>query len=189
MAKLIIGFTGEKLSGKGTAACYLADQHQASVHRFSTPMRDCLKRLHIPISRENLIRFSEITREAYSEDLYAKTIAGDSAADEAKIVVIDGIRREADMSALKVLPEFHLVYITAPAEMRYERMKKRGENEGETAMSWEGFLEEEKASTELEIPELGKSAEFRIDNTGSFEDLHKNLEGIISKLDSRSSRE
>lgn len=188
MAKIILGLTGEKAAGKGTAADHLAEKHGASVHTFSKPMKDCVSRLGLELTRTNLITFSEITRKAYGEDLYARVIAKDSENDDADLVVVDGIRREADIALLKDLPNFHLLYITAPLETRWERAVKRNEK-GEGEMTLEQFTEQESAPTEVAIPELGANAAFRIDNTGSFDDLHKNLEDIISKLDSRSGRE
>jgi len=184
MKKIILGFVGEKLSGKGTVAEHLKKTCGASVHRFSIPMRDCVKRLHLPLTRENLITFSVITRKAFGEDLYAKVIADDSKEDHAEIVAVDGVRYEADISELRKLDGFHLVYITAPAKTRFGRMKTRGENAGETEMSWEAFMEEEKAPTEIAIPELGATAEFVVENDGSFEELYAKVDGIISYLKS-----
>lgn len=184
MKKIIIGLVGEKLSGKGTAAEHLEKDFGGSVHKFSTSMRDCVKRLHLPVSRENLIAFSEMTRKAFGEDLYAKVIAGDSQDDTSQLVVVDGIRREADITALKKLDNFHLVYVTAPAEMRYKRMQTRGENAGETEMSWEGFMEEENAPTEVAIPVLGATAKHRIENIGTFEEFHMQLEKVMDEIGS-----
>lgn len=182
MNKIIIGLVGEKLSGKGTAAEYFQKDFGGSIHKFSTSMRDCVKRLHLPVSRENLITFSEITRKAFGEDLYAKVIAGDSRDDTSDFVIVDGIRREADITELRKLDNFHLVYVTAPAEMRYKRMQTRGENVGETDMSWEDFMEEEHAPTEVAIPILGAEAEHRIDNDGTVEEFHEALERVVNEI-------
>lgn len=179
MGKRIIGLVGEKGGGKGTVAAYLREKHGAAVHRFSAPMKDCLDRLGLPATRENLIAFSELTRRAYGEDLYARVIARDSAGDEAGLVVVDGIRREADIAALKNLPGFLLVYVTAPLETRWERARKRGEKPEETEMSLERFMSEESAPTELDIAALGAKADATLDNSGTFEELYRQIEGLI----------
>jgi dephospho-CoA kinase len=184
MPKAIIGLVGEKASGKGTAADYLAKEHGASVHRFSASMKRCLEILRLPLTRENFIAFSEITRKAYGEELYAKVIAAEAAGDDAELAVVDGIRREADMSELKKLPGFTLVYVTAPAELRWERSRKRGEKEGETEMTFEQFMAEEQAPTERAIPELGANADHRIDNSGELDQLYKQLNEAIGSLSS-----
>jgi len=179
--KIILGFIGEKAGGKGAAAAHLAEKHGASVHAFSKPMKDCIERLGLEMTRTNLITFSEISRKAFGDDLYAKVIARDSANDPADIVIVDGIRRKADIALLKDLPGFHLIYITAPLALRWERAVKRNEK-GEGAMTLEQFTEQENASTEVAIPELGSRAEFRIDNTGTFDEFHEELENILKKL-------
>ena len=182
MAKKIIGLIGEKASGKGTVAEYLSKKYAASVHTFSSSMKQCVKCLGLPPTRENLIKFSVITREAYGEDLYAKVIAKASEKDTSEIVVVDGIRREADISILGTLPGFHLLYITGPVELRHERAKKRGEKPEESTMTFEQFVEQENAPTELDIARLGEQADEQIDNTGSLEDLYARIDEIIRGL-------
>jgi dephospho-CoA kinase len=46
--KIIFGFTGLMASGKGAAALYLQNRHSARTFRFSTILRDLLKRLDLP---------------------------------------------------------------------------------------------------------------------------------------------
>jgi dephospho-CoA kinase len=82
----------------------------------------------------------------------------------ARIVVLDGVRWWQDVKMLRELPNNILVYITAPAELRFERLKKRNEKVGEAEMSWEQFLEEEKAENEIYIPKIGEKADYKILN-------------------------
>ena len=43
------------------------------------------------------------------------------------------------------------------------------------------FLEEEKAITEIEIPEIAKLADFKIDNSGTFDDLKAQIRRFITE--------
>jgi dephospho-CoA kinase len=177
--KIIIGLVGEAAAGKGTVAAYLLDKYGAKTLAFSTPMKDCLKRLHVNLSREHLTVFSEFTRKAFGEDLYARVVAEDAKALPDPLVVVDGIRRPADYANLKELPGFHLIYVTAPVELRWERARKRGEKAGEAGMTLEQFKKEELLPTELEIKAIGQKAEFIVDNSGKFDELYASMESIV----------
>ena len=178
MNKIIIGLVGEAAAGKGTVANYLLDKYGAKTLAFSTSMKDCAKRLHLPLSRENLTKFSEITRKAFGEDLYARVTAEDAKLFPDPLVVVDGIRRPADYANLKELTGFHLIYVTAPVEIRWERAVKRGEKAGESDMTFEDFKKEEFLPTELEIKKIGQKAEFIVDNSGKIDELYASMESI-----------
>ncbi|KKU51715.1 MAG: hypothetical protein UX75_C0062G0002 [Candidatus Moranbacteria bacterium GW2011_GWE2_47_10] len=117
MAKLILGFTGEMVSGKGTAAKYVSEKYKANSYRFSTILRDILTRVHLEHSRENMQKISEALRKTFGEDVMAKSMALDVQNDQGEVVVIDGIRRLPDIKYLKELPHFKLVYIEADIEV------------------------------------------------------------------------
>jgi len=177
--KIILGLVGEIASGKGTVAKYLENKYTASIHRFSTPLRDILNRIYLDIDRKNMQTLSTTLREAFGQDLLAKIIGRDADKDPNPIIVIDGIRRFADIKYLKDLPEFNLVYVTAKIEIRYERLIKRGENEDDNNKTFEQFLEDHKAEPELEIPKIGKSAKLVIDNSKDMENLYTRLDEIV----------
>ena len=50
-----------------------------------------MNRTAIPISRENLQKFSTLLRENFGENILAKAIANDASKLDAGIVVIDGV--------------------------------------------------------------------------------------------------
>jgi dephospho-CoA kinase len=180
--KIIIGLVGEAASGKGTVAAYLNDKYGASTHTFSKAMKECVGRLHLPLSRDNIAKFSTLTRQAYGEDLYARVVAKDCAGDEHAMMVVDGIRLGADMVALKELAGFHLIYVTAPVEVRWQRARNRGEKAGEAEMTLEKFKEEENLPTEREIRQIGSSAEFIVDNAGQIDDLYAAAHSIVEYI-------
>lgn len=182
MGKIIIGLVGESASGKGTVANYLVDKYGAATMAFSTAMKDCVRRLHLPLSRQNIALFSEISRHAYGEDLYAKVVAEDCRSLNADMIIVDGVRRPADVENLRTLPGFHLVYVTAPVEIRWQRARGRGEKAGESEMTLEQFKAEELLPTELDIKKLGAGAEFVIDNTGGIENLYASIGSVVEYI-------
>ncbi|RJQ35440.1 hypothetical protein C4566_00780 [Candidatus Parcubacteria bacterium] len=177
--KVILGFTGLIACGKGTAAKYFKDKYNADTFRFSTMLRDVLDRLYLPQSRENFQILSPLLRETFGQDIMAKVIAEDVKKSKADIIVIDGMRRPADIEYLRNVPGFRMVAIDVDMRTRYERLVKRGENTDDTSKTFEQFQKEHEAETEIYIPELMKQADVTIDNNGSVEDFYKQLDKLI----------
>jgi len=179
--KLILGFTGLMACGKGAAAKYLETKYQASTYRFSTMLRDMLTRIHLEHSRNNLVKMSECVRGTFGEGTMARTIAKDVEQDKNKIIIIEGIRRLADIEYLSKLSNFVLVEIFADAAVRHARMNRRGENPDDTGKTFAQFMEDHKRSTEMTIPEVASHATERIDNNGNLQDLYRQLDALVKK--------
>lgn len=180
--KKIIALTGQVASGKGTAAAFFVRKHGAKVFRFSTMLRDILDRLYLPQSRENVQDFSTVLRARFGQDLLAKVIAGDVARSDASFVVVDGARRPEDVEHLRKLQGFVLIAIVADPKVRYQRVMTRGENTDDAAKTWEQFLKEEQAETEVFIPQLINEADYTVDNNGDRAALEKQMEDIYAKI-------
>jgi dephospho-CoA kinase len=180
--KIILGLVGEMASGKGTAVKYLEEKYKATSHRFSTSLRDVLNRLSIEINRKNMQDLSRILREQFGENLLAKVISEDANKDNNNIIVIDGIRRPADIEYLAKLPEFKLAYITANIEKRHERIVLRGENEDDKNKTLAEFKKDHEAETELEIPKIGQTAKIKINNNGTYEELYAQIDKVIEEV-------
>lgn len=181
MNKLILGFTGQIASGKGTSALYLKETYGATTYRFSTILRDLVDRIYIPQNRHNLQTISRIIRENFGEGILAKAMAEDVKNDTSKIIAIDGIRRPSDVEYLKNVPGFVLVSLEATIEKRYERITSRGENTDDNKKTFNEFKKEHEAESELTISEIASQATECIDNNRSIEYLHKQLDQLIKK--------
>lgn len=124
---------------------------------------------------------SEAIRGTFGEDTMAKVMAKDAESDENSIIVVDGIRRMADIEYLSKLPNFVLIEIFAEPHTRYERVIQRTEKADDKTKTFEQFMEDHKRSTEMSIPEVASHANEHLDNNGTTEDLHKKLDDLISK--------
>jgi dephospho-CoA kinase len=180
--KIVIGLAGEMGSGKGTVAQYLVHAFGAVSFRYSDPIRDVLDRIRVVKSRENIASASLMLRETFGQDILSRIISGDVLASKHSIVLVDGIRRESDMSHLKNLPFFRLVYIEVGMEKRYERLRKRSENAGDSTKTFEQFKKEQDLETEQTILALRKGADRILENDGSLEDLYAATEKMIESL-------
>ena len=182
MPSCIIGLVGQAGCGKGTIARYLKEHNGATTFSFSTSMRDVLRRLHLAETRDHLVKVSEVLREGFGEDLFSRVIAEDAREAKTDLVVIEGIRRPMDLATLSPLPHFVLVAIDVSDQVRYERMRGRGQNAGEKEMTWEQFLAEEQRSTEISIPAVMKEATHRLRNDGTVEELAEQIESLLKAL-------
>jgi len=182
MKKLIIGLVGQVGAGKGTAADMLRDKHGAETFTFSAILTDILNRLFLDNSRDHLIKISMALREAFGQDVLSNTMEKQVANASVEIIAVDGIRRMDDIKDLSQVSGFHLIEITAPAEVRFERLKNRNEKIGEGNMTWEEFIEISKRETERTIAGVAEQAELHIDNSGSMAELEQKLQDMITKF-------
>jgi dephospho-CoA kinase len=180
--RIVIGLVGRKGSGKGTVARLIKDRYGASIYRFSDLLRDILDSLYVEKTRENLIHLSEILRKGFHQGILKDAMIKQVQADPARIIVIDGIRRLDDLLRLDELGDFRLVNITAPVELRYERIQHRGENAGETTDTFEHFKETELAPTEITIADVEGKSQHTIENLGSYDDLAKKVDELVADI-------
>ena len=182
--KIIIGLIGEKGAGKGTASDRLIEKYSAVHYGTSKILRRTLEDLHLPVTRDNLIKLALVLKEGYGPSVIIDSLIQDMEKDEANIIIADGIRMHGDVEPFrkKYGENFYLVYVTADLQLRYSRTKLRKEKIGEADATLEQFLEEEGKLTEISIHEIGRTAEFKINNNGSSEDLAKQVDEMMRKL-------
>lgn len=180
--KIILALSGQIASGKDVTKKYLEEKYSAKSVKFSQILRDVLNRLTLPIERKTMQALSTLLRQNFGEDLLARNIAEDAKKLEAEIVILDGVRRPADILHAQKLAGFILVKIDATSELRYERMKKRNENAGDAEKTFEEFLADHEAEADKEVPVVMAQATKTLNNNGSFEDLYKQINDLILKL-------
>jgi len=179
MEKKVIGIAGEIASGKGTVAKYLVEKYGASTYRFSTVLRDIVKRMYLDESRENLQKISTLMRDNFSDDVLSMVIYKDVEKDSNKIVAIDGVRRMGDVVFLEKIPEFKLIYIEADIKKRYDRIIKRDENTDDKEKTFIEFSRDNRREAETQIKYLKDEAAFVVDNNGTLEELYAQIDKII----------
>lgn len=179
--KLVIVFVGLMGSGKDSAALYLKEKHGASVYSFSTMLEDALRRFYLEFNRDNLVKMSETMRTAFGEDILAKTMARDIEKDTSNLIVVSNARRLADVEHLSKFPNYVLCEINTSLETRYNRLVNRGQRTDDKTKTFEQFKQDHNRSTEVSILDVINQATERIDNNGSVEDFHTQLDNLVSK--------
>jgi dephospho-CoA kinase len=183
-SKIVLGLIGEKGAGKGTVSKYLIDKYGAAHFGTSIILKRTIDDLHLPVTRENLIKLALVLKEGFWPSVVIDALITDIEGSDSQLVIADGIRMFGDVEPFKKKygENFHLIYVTAPLKIRYERTKSRGEKAEEKNLSFEQFLIEEGRLTEVSIHEIGAKAEFTLDNSQGPENLivqAERLMGII----------
>ncbi len=177
---VVIGLIGRIASGKSIVADHLVREHRASYYRFSDILRDILLRLHRPNTRENLQDLGLALRKVFGDGLLAETLKKDIEDDDSDFVVVDGIRYRDEYDMVKSLGGV-IAYVTAPEDVRYERVVGRG-TRGEAEITLEEFRRNEARETEKLIDQLGAEADVVLENTGTIEELKQKVDAFVKDV-------
>lgn len=181
--KTIIGLVGEKGSGKETFGNFLMEIAKGKTVkrvRFSDLLNYTLKLWDLPQDRENLQHLAVVMDTGFGSGTLTSGIRKQIENLDADIIILDGVRWETDEILVRSFPRNFMIYITADIDKRYERLKKRDEKKGE-AETFKQFMQSEKAKNELLIPKIGKRANLKIENNGTFEDLKNEVGKFFKK--------
>ncbi len=175
---LIIGLAGRIASGKGTVAQYLIKKYNAKQFVYSDILRDILKRLYIPITRENLQDLGKSLRAGLGPDVLVNAMKGDLMTGKGELRLVDGVRYVNEVEMLRTFPHNILIFVDAPLKLRYERAKERGVR-GEESLTLAEFKKLDRAETERELDRVRSMADYIIDNSGTLEELYKQVDDLF----------
>lgn len=185
MSKIIIGVAGEVASGKDTVGQYIAEKYQAQALRFSQVLRDILDRMHLEQSQENMGKLSMHLRKAFGEDILSKGLIAEAEKSDSELIVVDGVRRFPDIIQMQASERFYFIYVEASPEKRYERLIMRHNNSDDTGKTLAQFEKDALQESESQIRDLKGHADFVINNDGTLEELQKQVDDIIARINSK----
>ena len=183
--KIIIGITGTLGAGKGTIVEFLKEKN---FRHYS--MREYLveeiKRRGLPVNRDSMVNVGNDLRgkngPGYTAlELYKK------AEQEGDRAVIESIRTQGEVEALREKGSFYLFAVDARPKLRYERIRKR--NNETDQRTFDEFMADEQR--EMKFSDPGKQnlkkciemADYKFDNSGSFEYLQQQLDDVLGKIE------
>lgn len=179
--KIIIGLVGESGSGKDTVADYLEEKYGAILMRFADPLRETLSLYVQNFSREDLQWFSFALRNRFGNKVLSEALRKKIDPIGEGIVFINGMRVPEDYGFVKSFSNSFVVYVTLDQKSRWERIYNRKEK-SDDKVGFPKFQEMEQAEIEVSIPKIGKKADFRIENTGTKEELFAQVDELIHSL-------
>lgn len=180
----VIGVIGTIASGKDAISNYLVKSYGFKKIVMSNFLRAEARKRRIKCTRENLRKLQHELRKNYGEDyLINKVIETIKTKDHMsmKNVVIDGLRTTIDVQLAKKELGARIIMVDAKPFIRYMRQKKRHRT-GFTK-TYEQFLHEEaiEAAT-FNFNKTFKMADFKIDNSGSLQEMNKQVDKIAKEL-------
>ena len=181
--KLIIGLVGRICAGKGTISDHLAKKYGAAVLSFSDPMREMLRILHQDVTRANIQKISLAVRTQFGADAFSIMIKGQSLARPESMIILDPIRRPADIEAFPA-GSLIILGVTRDDEARYQSMRNRNREKSDSDVTPEQFQILDNAETETQINDLVAKADYTIENNGTIEELLAKTDTLIAKITS-----
>lgn len=180
----VIGLVGEKGSGKQTFVNFLkeiAPNLNIRQVRFSDILAQTLILWDIPLTRPNLQKLAIVMNDAFGTQALANAAKFSIEGDTADLIILDGIRRQAEFELVRSMKNSLVIYITTDQKLRYERLKKRSEKVGEVGLDYEQFLKEESSKAESEIPKLSKKADLKLENNGTKDEFKKKIVEVYNQ--------
>ena len=186
---MIIGLTGTAGSGKDTVAEFLKKKGFSYYSCSDILRHECAKR-GMESNRDNLIVVGRELRWKEGYGVLAKRIIQKIKSKGIANAVVVSLRHPDEVKEMKNCKLFKMVFVDAPVEMRYKRIKKRNERPQDKAMdnvSFEKFKQQEKeehathgASQQLGV--VKKMADTTIMNNGTLEQFHKKISNVLKKI-------
>lgn len=181
--RIVIGLVGEGGAGKDTAAMYLKVRYDAIQMRFADPIKEVLHRYFGRSSKDDQIWLALAFMQRFGQDILVQLLRPRVEAEKG-LIVVNGVRFSHDETFVRSFPKNVLIYITAPGQLRWERTQKRHEKTDDQR-SLQHFEEMEHQETEINIADIGQRADYRIENTGTLEDLNAALDKIMADIRTR----
>lgn len=182
---IVIGITGTIGAGKGTVAAYLTDKYGFKSYSVRDFLIEEIKQRGLPVNRDSMTEIANDLRATHGpgyivNELYKR------AQQNSTNAIIESVRTTGEVDTLEKNPGFHLLAVDANPEMRYERITTR--HSSTDNVSFQQFIDDEKR--ELESTDPGKQnllgcikrANFVIANNGSLNELHAQVDDMITNI-------
>ncbi len=182
---MIIGLTGTFGAGKGEVSKILMNRGHV-YHSCSDILRAELRQRGLEETIENLAKLgNELREKSSSGELPKRLVEIIRRRGEGK-AIIDSIRTVGEVEELRKQPDFVLLSIEAPIELRYQRVKRRGRHGDD--LTFEQFRNLEVAQMDGEgvkqnLRKCMNIADYKISNIGSLEELRQNIEGVLDEIE------
>jgi uridine kinase len=197
--KLVIGIVGAPLAGKETCADLLEkllveDGYSVSRHTFSEILRDTLDLWGIPHGRDNEQKMAIImnAETGFGDGALSRAMRRRLMEDTTDVAILDGVRWTGEEKMIRGLEDAGIksimVYISAAPEVRYKRLLERN-RAGESATTWEKFVQQNNMKNEVNIPDIGSRAEIVLENNyDDIEHFKRDINRVYENLFDQTSR-
>ncbi len=181
---LIIGITGTNGAGKGSIVEYLKTKgfEHYSARGF---IYEEIDRRELERNRDNLIAAANELAEKYGPNHIAVQLF-ERAQKSGKDVVIESLRRPAEIISLREKGNFYMFAVDADRKTRYERNKGRKVDPDD--VNFQKFVEleqKEYTNTDPNKQNLKKCIEmsdYKFVNNSTFEELYRQVDKVLEEI-------
>lgn len=181
---MIIGITGTHGAGKTETVQYLK---QLGFRHYSARafLQEEMARRSLPDNRDSMVLVGNDLRAQHSPSYIAQQLYSRARA-ETENCIIESLRTPAEVKWLKSQEQFYLFALDADKVIRYKRVIKR--QQSSDLVSFERFIMDEEREmhnvddAKQNISACMSLADFRIDNSGTLEELKSKITEIISRI-------
>ena len=182
---MIIGITGTFAAGKDTVADYLKSKG-FECFSLGDEVRQIAKERGVELTRDSQREMGNTIRDELGDDYLAKRVMQKAKSEK---VAIAGIRQPGEIRFLKTQPDFYLIAVDAPIELRFERMSARHRTGDPENIEVLREKEEKEMRSEgknaQKIGECMEMADFTVTNDGDIEKLQKEVDGVLEEIGSK----
>ena len=185
---MIVAFVGYQASGKSEAT-RIARSIGLPVVVMGDVVREETSRRKLPPRDEFIGEVAKQLRREEGMDAIAKrcipVIRELEAREQPTLIVLDGIRGDAEVARFRETfgEDFTLVGVESPAEIRYQRMKKRGRSD--MASDMESFNARDEREEGFGMGEAMRIADERIENNGTLDQFREEVKVLLERLKNR----
>jgi dephospho-CoA kinase len=183
---MIVGVAGPYAAGKGEVVRYL-EARSFEAHSLSDVIREVLAERGEAETRQRMIETGRALRDQHGPAVLAERLVANFC--HGTRYVIDSIRHPAEVETIRAQADhFLLLWIDAPAALRYERLRRRarpGDPRDETELASleareRGGGDSAKAAGQ-QLDAVAALADLRVWNEGDLGALHRQLDGLLGR--------
>jgi len=178
---MIVGIVGSIASGKDTVAEYLSKKG-FKAFSCSDILREIMRSEGVETTIPNMTEFGNNLREKKGNGYLAK-VACERAGDGD--MVLTSIRQVGEIEFLKTKPDFFLIKLDAPIDLRLKRLQERNRPGDVRDMEELKRIEAKQADGKggaMNMNKCFEMADVEIINDKTFEELHKEVDSVIERL-------
>ena len=178
---MLIGVAGLYSSGKGEVVRYLVERSFYALS-LSDVIRSELAAQGLEESRERMIDTGRALREAGGPGVLADKLVAQLLPE--RNYAIDSIRHPAEVEALRASGRpFHLIWVAATSELRFERMQARGRPGDPESLDQMLELEQRELGSDdpaaQQLRAVQELADCELSNDGTLEQLHESVQQML----------
>jgi dephospho-CoA kinase len=181
----LIGITGTNGSGKGTVVEYLVRKHGFRHYAARDFLTKEVKRRRLVLDRSSMRDVANDLRATHEPAYVVKSLYEEAVQNNEERVVIESVRNIGEAEFLKEHGAF-LIAVDADQVLRYERVQAR--RSATDQVDFPTFVEHEEREMhpvglhDMDLRGVMALADATIQNNGSYEELQKEMEKILTNI-------